>query len=240
MFPIEIRDHSPMDDYKKIQSQIKYTVQYAPFFDSEKPDYKKNLINNKSYKIAYKVMIKLLILTGIGTVVSIIAGFVFSHDSFSNIERKILMIMVLATCAFFIISLLIGLVGAPIEIRAEKKDREISISLDQKTWILNNGQVVVSDEQKFRGKQMYNSHNCSTIEDIPFMRMIIIYKVYSVTRVDRKIIVDGDIREFYRKHPCEEMSLYCYYQNDKMDKIIWYENMYGRERLLEALSRMKV
>lgn len=250
MFPVIIRDHSPMDDYKKIQSQIKYTVQYAPFFDTEKPDCKEKLTSNKSYNIAYEVMIMFLILTGIGTVVSIIAGLVFSHGFFSDFERKILMIVVLATCAFFIISLLIGLVGAPIEIHAEKRDSEISISLDCKTWILNNGQVVVSDEQKYRSMQRYDTKTELPISEAPFKKMIIIQKVYSIRRVNGRIIADADIRELYRKHPydynelarCEEEDtarVYYYCQKDKREIVIWYENMYGRERLLEALNGMK-
>ena len=72
-----------MDDYRKIQSQIKYTVQYAPSDDTVEPNCKENLTGNKSYKFTYSLVIKLLILTGIGIVISIAAGLIFSYDSFS-------------------------------------------------------------------------------------------------------------------------------------------------------------
>ena len=148
-----------MDDYRKIQSQIKYTVQYAPSDDTVKPNCKEHLTSNKSYKFTYSLMIKLLILTGIGIVISIAAGLIFSYGSFSELERKIFAILIIVTCAAFGVSLFIGGLGSFIELRAEKKDREINISLDSKTWILNNGQVVISDEQKYRSMQQYDYKN---------------------------------------------------------------------------------
>ncbi len=250
MLPITIRDHSPMDDYRKIQSQIRYTVQYAPYSDTEKPECKEKLTSNRAYNTAYRIMVTLLILTGIGIVVSIVAGIIFANDFFSDFERKILVIMILVTCVAFGISLFIGGVAAPMELRAEKKDRETAISLDNKTWILNNGQIVISDEQKYRSIQLYDYKTRLPISEAPFKKMQIIHKVYDITCVNGKIMADADIRELYRKHPYinegltrseeEDADRYYYYcQKDKRDKVIWYENMYGRERLLEALNGMK-
>lgn len=250
MFPVIIRNHSPMDDYRKIQSQIKYTIQYAPNVTViEKPDRKEKLTGNKSYKIAYKAVIAFLILTGIGIIIAIIAGFTIFRGPITELERKIFLIMVIAPVAFLGISLLLCGVGAPIELRAERKDRTISISLDCKTWILNNGQVVISDEQRYRSMQKCDSKTIQPISEAPFKQMIIIYKVYTITRINGRIIADADIRELYRKHPyvndgstrSEEEDVdrvYYYCQKDKRDKVIWYENMYGRERLLEALNEM--
>lgn len=249
MLPTIITNHSPMDDYKKIQSQIKYTVQYAPSADTVKPDCKETLENSNSYRFAYKLMIKLLILTGIGIVVSIVARLIFSYDSFSDPERKILTILIFITCGAFFISLLIGGLTAPMELRAEKKDREIIISLDSKTWILNNGQVVISDEQHYRCMQQYDYKTRLPIAEAPFKQLKIIKKVYSITKVDGRIIADADIRELYRKHPytnegitrSEEEDydrIYYYCQRDKRAKVIWYENMYGRELLLQSLNQL--
>lgn len=249
-FPITIRDHSPMDDYKKIQSQIKYTVQYAPYADTVKPDCKENLESSSSYKFAYGLTIKLLVLTGIGIVISIASGIIFSYDSFSDLERKIFAILIFVTCAAFGISLLIGGLGSFIELCAEKKDREINISLDSKTWILKNGQVVISDEQKYRSMQQYDYKTRLPISEAPFKKLRIILKVYSITRVDGRIIADADIRELYRKHPYTNEGItrseednadryYYYCQRDRRDKVLWYENMYGRELLLQALNQLK-
>ena len=154
--PTIIKGHSPMDDYRKIQSQIKYTVQYAPYADPVKPDCKENLTGNKSYKFTYSLVINPLILTGIGIVISIAAGLIFSYDSFSELERKIFAILIILTCVAFGVLLLLSGLGSFIELRAEKKDREINISLDSKTWILDNGQVVISDEQNYRSIQQYD------------------------------------------------------------------------------------
>ncbi len=250
MFPTIIRDHSPMDDYKKIQSQIKYKVEYAPFFDTEKHDHKEKPSINKVYQFAYSAVINLLIVAGIGVAASIILAFVFSHDSFTDLEKKILLVIFLVTIASFGAPHLILGIGTPIELHSEKKYREISISLDRKTWILNNGQVAVSDEQKYRCMQKYDSKTILPISEAPFKKMIIVYKVYSITRVDGRIIVDADVRELYRKHPYVDDGsarnesenvdrVYYYCQKDKRDKILWYENMYGRERLLVALNKMK-
>lgn len=249
MLPVIIRDHSPMDDYRKIQSQIKYTVQYAPYANTEKPDCKENLTDNHVYKATYRFVIILFILAGIGIVASIIAGVLFSYGPISDIERKILAIMVFVTCGAFLIALLICGVASFAELHAEKKDREITISLDSKTWILNNGQVVMSDEQKFRSVQLYDYKTRLPIAEAPFKKLIIIKKVYSTTRVDGKIIVDADIIELYRKHPYTDEGItrseednadrfYYYCQRDRRDKVMWYENMYGRELLLQALNQL--
>lgn len=164
----------PMDDYKKIQSQIKYTVQYASCADMTtygatiKPDCKEKLIGNGLYKIAYKFIILLLILTGIGTIVSIIAGIVFSHDTNSEFKRRFFIVLIIATCAVFLLTLLISGIATPIELHAEKKDRKASISLDSRTWILNNGQIVVSDEQKIRSAQQCDRRTRLNYRDVPF------------------------------------------------------------------------
>lgn len=116
MLPLTIRDHSPMDDYRKIQSQIKYTVQYAPCADTVNYNTKEKLTNSKFYKVSYGLMLKLL---------------------------------AIVTASALLCALLIGGVGSVIELRSEKKDRETNISLDSKTWILNDGHVVISDEQNW-------------------------------------------------------------------------------------------
>lgn len=249
MFPIRITDHSPMDDYKKLQSQIKYIFQYASYDDTVKPDCKEKLTSNSSYKLAYRLMIGLLILAGAGIVISIVSGLVFSRDSFSEPERKILTVMIFVTCATFFISLLIGGLGSFMELRTEKKDRETKVSLDSRTWILNNGQVVISDEQKYRCLQQYDYKTRLPIAEAPFKKLKIIRKVYSIKRVDGRIIVNADVRELYRKHPYtnegpvrreeEDYDRFYYYcRRDIRDKVMWYENMYGSELLLQALNQL--
>ncbi len=50
MFPVIIRDRSPMDDYKKVLSQVKYTITYASnITDTEQHDYEENLYDNDFY-----------------------------------------------------------------------------------------------------------------------------------------------------------------------------------------------
>ena len=54
----------------------------------------------------------------------------------------------------------------------------------------------------------------------------------------------------YRKHPYtnegitwneedDSGRIYYYCQRDIRDKVMWYENMYGRELLLQALNELK-
>ncbi|MGN0320213.1 MAG: hypothetical protein ACI4D1_04815 [Lachnospira sp.] len=240
-----------MDDYRKIQSQIQYIIQYAPDTDTENPDCKEKLTGSIAYKIAYRLVILLLILTGIGTVASLIAVLIFSTGSFSEPERKLLIILILVTCSAFGISLLISGLGSFIDLCVEKKDREINIHLDSKTWILKNGQIVISDEQKYRSMQKYNYKTILPISEAPFKKLQIIQKVYSITRVDGRIIVDAAIRELYRKHPYTNEGItireeddydriYYYRRRDKRDKVMWYENMYGMDWLLLALNQLKV
>lgn len=248
MLPTIINDHSPMDDYKKIQSQIKYTVQYTSradmttYVSTIKPDHKEKLTGNGLYKIAYRFTIILLLLTGIGTIVSIISGIVFSHDSNSEFKKILFIVLIIATCSAFLLALLIAVIATPIELHAEKKDRKTSISLDSKTWILNNGQIVVSDEQKIRSAQQCDRRTGLPISDVPFKKLIIIQKVYAITRSDGRIIADADITELFRKHPNLEEGyadgFYYYCRRDKRDKVMWYEDMYGRELLLQALQQL--
>lgn len=249
MLPLTIRDHSPMDDYRKIQSQIKYTVQYAPCADTVNYNTKEKLTNSKSYKVSYGLMLKLLILSVIGVVISIALGFIFSYNVFSEFERKTIAVLAIVTASALLCALLIGGVGSVIELRSEKKDRETNISLDSKTWILNDGHVVISDEQKFRSMQQYDYKTRLPISVAPFKKLIIIQKVFSITGVDEKIIADAYIRELYRKHPYTNEGItnsaednydriYYYRMRDKRDKVTWYENMYGRELLLQALNQL--
>ncbi len=238
-----------MDDYRRIQSQIKYTVQYAPYSDTEKPNCKETLTGSHVYKAAYRFVIILLILTGIGTVASVIAGVVFSYDSASDIKRKILVIMIFATFGVFLSALLICGAASFAELHTEKKDRKLTITLDSRTWILNNGRVAVSDEQKLRSVQQYDYKTRLPIAEAPFKKLVILQKVYSVAKIDGRIIADADIIELYRKHPYTNEGItrteeedadrfYYYCKKNRRDKVMWYENMYGREFLLQALNQL--
>ena len=64
----------------------------------------------------------------------------------------------------------------------------------------------------------------------------------TITRADGRIIVDADITELFRKHPNLEEGytdgFYYYCRRDKRDKVMWYEDMYGREQLLQALQQL--
>ena len=50
-----IYDHSPMDDYRKVKSQAKYTITYAPnAADTKSSANEKALYQNSAYKLASK------------------------------------------------------------------------------------------------------------------------------------------------------------------------------------------
>ena len=59
------------------------------------------------YKIFYGLIIRLFILTGVGIVVSIVAGFWFSYDSSSELKRIIFILLIVASSAAFFIALLL-------------------------------------------------------------------------------------------------------------------------------------
>ena len=111
-------------------------------------------------------------------------------EKIRELERKIFAILIILTCVAFGVSLLLSGLGSFIELRAEKKDREINISLDSKTWILDNGQVVISDEQNYRSIQQYDPKTRLPIADAPFKDLKIIQKVYSITRDGRIFSID--------------------------------------------------
>ena len=250
MLPEIIRDHSPMDDYKIMQSQIKYSIQYAPNTNAALTYSTDEFSNSKPYTFSYKLMIHLFILTGIGILASVLFGLICSPDSFSDTERKIFTFLIFITFTAFFSALLIAGCGSFIEMHIEKKSKELNISLDSKTWILKNGQIVISDEQSYFCVQQYDYKTRLPISDAPFKKCIIIQKIYSITRNNGKIIADAYITELYRKHPYvneyptqnaqDDSDRYYYYcKRYKRNKIIWYENMYGRELLLDALHQLQ-
>lgn len=245
-----IKGRSPMDDYKKIQMQVKYSMRYAPPDGTLKPDCEEKLKEGKAYNIIYKLATNLLKATGICVLIDVVVFLIFNFTLKTEFMRVLCIVLIVATIVCFFGSLILLAIGSSSELRAEKKDRGINISLDTMTWILQNGQIAVSDEQKLRCRQMYDYKTKLSIAEAPFKSMKIIESVYSVTRTNGMITADAQMTELYRKHPyvgdsarCEEEDsdlLYYYCVRDKREKIMWYENMYGREMLLQALDLLTV
>ncbi len=253
MFPVIIRNHSPMDDYKTVLSQVKYTITYASnVADTEQHDYEENFYDNGFYNKANKAAVFFLILIGMVIVGLIVLGLVsvITHGKFAKLETSIYWMLLIICILFFIFDVLKFGISNFMELLFMNKESDLSIRLDRKTWVLENGSVVISDEQRKRTRQKRDMKTIMPMAEAPFKKMIIINKVYSITRTNGKIIVDAGMRELYRYHyitvneyndppEADPTLLYYYYREDKRGKVYWYENMYGRERLLEALNGLK-
>ncbi len=175
---------------------------------------------------------------------------VITHGRFAKLETSVYWMLLTICILFFIFAVLKFGISNFMELLFMNKESDLSISLDRKTWVLENGSVVLSDEQRKRTMQKRDMKTIMPMAKAPFKKMIIINKVYSITRTNGKIIVDADMRELYRYHfitvneyndppETDPTLLYYYYREDKRGKVYWYENMYGRERLLEALNGLK-
>ncbi|MGN0369887.1 MAG: hypothetical protein ACI4EW_05015 [Butyrivibrio sp.] len=243
-----ISDHTPMDDYKKMQSQMAYYIENADEFHRVPYDNRKNLNKSSVYKTIFKAMKILLIISGLSLPAAIITVRLYSKHRDENILRITSVCFVLMVLGAFVTALILGIIGAYMESHNEKKDVNIKALQESETWVLQNGYVVVAVRTKGRGGQMVKRYimDKNNIVDVPFSCMDIIYNVHSVHNKKGKITADADASEFYIKHPYvneipeDNISHYFHYYNRRIrKKISWNNNMPGTQKLLDALNMLK-
>lgn len=88
--------------------------------------------------------------------------------------------------------------------------------------------------------------DAENIVDVPFSRMDIIDKVYSIHNKNGKVTADVYATEYYIKHPYvneypgDNVShFFHYYKKRVRRKIVWNEKMQGIDKLLKALNALK-
>lgn len=243
-----ISDHTPMDDYQQMLSQVDYRIENADYNNRLPYDNRKRLDKSPAYKTIFKAMKIMLIISGLSLPVAIISFWACRNISAGNALRLILMCSVFIVIGAFGLALLIGCVGGYMECHSERKDQKTKYIQESETWVLINGCVAVVYREYGRGGQMVKPFvtDENNIVDVPFSRMDIIDNVHSIHTYNGKVTADVNATEYYIKHPyvneypTDDISHYFhYYKRSVRRKIEWYENMLGTDKLVKALKALK-
>ena len=243
-----ISDHTPMDDYQQMLSQVDYRIENADYNNRLPYDNRKRLDKSPAYKTIFKAMKIMLIISGLSLPVAIISFWACRNISAGNALRLILMCSVFIVIGAFGLALLIGCVGGYMECHSERKDQKTKYIQESETWVLINGCVAVVYREYGRGGQMVKpfATDENNIVDVPFSRMDIIDNVHSIHTYNGKVTADVNATEYYIKHPyvneypTDDISHYFhYYKRSVRRKIEWYENMLGTDKLVKALKALK-
>lgn len=243
-----ISEHTPMDDYQSMLSQVEYCIENVDYNDRLPYDNRKKLDKSPVYRIVFGTMKILFIISGLALLVAIISFWISTNTNDNNTFRLLSVCSVVMSIGSFGLALLAGCVGGYMETRSEKKDRKTKYIQESKTWVLLNGYVAVADSPQGRGGQMTKRYimDETNIVDVPFSRMDIIDRVYSIHNNKGKVTANVNAMEYYIKHPYENeypednVSHYFHYYKKKMRrKIKWNEKMQGTDKLLEALNALK-
>lgn len=248
-----ISDHSPMDDYQRILSQVDYYIENVDYNNRLPYDNREKLNKFPAYKAVFKTMKIMLIIAGLSLPTAIITLLAYKNISDSNAIKLIGICCFIMAVGSFVLALLIGCAGGYMESHSEKKDKKMRIIQNSETWILTNGCVAVVADKRDRYGQGYQMvkrlvMDKDNIVDVPFSRMDIIDKVYSIHNKNVKVKAYVKVTEYYITHPYvneypdddENLSLYFhYYKKRTRRKIEWNENMLGIDKLIKALNSLK-
>ena len=243
-----ISDHTPMDDYHKMLSQVDYYIENTDAYNRLPYDNRKKLEKSPVYKTLFSAMKIMLIISGLSLPVAIISFWASDNNGNSNTLRLICICSVFMVIGSVVLALLIGCVGAYMESHSERKDKNTKYIQESNTWVMLNGYVVVADANHGRGGQMVKHYimDENNIVDVPFSRMDIIDNVHSIYKKDGEVIADVDATEYFITHPYvneypgDNVSHYFHYYKKRVRrKIKWHENMLGIEKLIKALNTLK-
>ncbi|MGN0614505.1 MAG: hypothetical protein ACI4JB_11485 [Porcipelethomonas sp.] len=246
-----ISDHTPMDDYQRMLRQAKHYIEGVDDNNRLPYDNREKLNKSPVYKFVFNTMKSMLIIAGLSLLAAIIALLAYKIISSSNTLKFIGICCFIMAVGSFVLALLIGCAGGYMESHSEKKDKKTRVIRNSETWILTNGCVaVVAEKRNGQGYQMVKRlvTDKDNIVDLPFSRMDIIDKVYSIRNKNGKVTAYVNVTEYYMTHPYvneypdddENLSLYFhYYKKRKRRKIEWNENMLGIDKLIKALNELK-
>ncbi|MGN0385419.1 MAG: hypothetical protein ACI4EX_06005 [Lachnospiraceae bacterium] len=243
-----ISERTPMDDYRRMLSQVDYCIENVDYMDRLPYDNRKKLDKSPIYKIVFGAMKILLLISGLALPVAIIAFWASGNSSGNNTLRLLCMCSFIMVIGSFGLALLTGCVGGYMETHSEKKDRKTKYIQESKTWVLMNGYVAVADSPQGYGGQMTKRYimDEDNIVEVPFSRMDIIDRVYSIYNNKGKVTADVNATEYYIKHPYENeypgdnvSHYFHYYQKRVRRRIEWNEKMQGIDKLIKALNALK-
>lgn len=243
-----ISERAPMDDYRRMLSQVDYCIENVDYKDRLPYDNRKKLDKSSVYKIVFGTMKILLLISGLTLPVAIISVWASKNSSGNDALKFLALCSVILVFVSFELALLVGCVGGYMETHSEKKDRKTQYIQESKTWVLINGYVAVADSPQGCGGQMTRRYimDEDNIVQVPFSRMDIIDRVYSIHNNKGKVIADVNAMEYYIKHPYQSeypgdnvSHYFHYYQKRVRRRIEWNEKMQGIGKLIEALNALK-
>ncbi len=244
-----ISDHSPMDDFQRMLQQVDYTIDNEIAASGLACNNRESLDKKKTYRTVFALMKLCLVLTAVSFVIACVVFIIYSKRSSNMTLRNVALFSMLAIPFFLISALVLGGVGAYMESHSASKDKTNVNIKRHKTSVLLNGNIAVYDAVRYTGSQMRIKYvmDSNNITEVPFNRMYIIDKVYSIKRRNNKLIAVVDAMEYFLNYPFvseypdkDNVERYFnYYVKRTHTNIEWDENILEINKLIHALNVIK-
>ncbi len=244
-----ISDHTPMDDYQWIIKQAYYTIESDEEY-IHAPDNNEEIIkNNKKHRYIAVTIKILLILAGIMVIGTMVILGLMNKTGESIVLRNLGFGSILTAVGAFGLAIIYAAVGAWMESHCAGKDISIQDERRRRTMLLQNRNIAVVYKSFARFFQITNRFydvNKGQEIDVPFSKMYLISRVYSIKRKDNRIIAFVKCLEYMMIHPFVNEYPYdgvehyiCYYTRNKHKKFEWSDKMLNAEKLVSALQALE-
>lgn len=253
MIPHLVRDNTPQGLYKWVQENSKITINSLPVINGlfenapEQPVHYANLTKTCGYKKLFPLIGGLFIVFGVCVVV-LIAACVMDRKGIIQVRQFPFSILPYTTFGFLGAAMLVTIVGAIAESMASHKDTSINDIGRVKTFILNDGHIVVSDEkhkgriQKFiwLGDDGYSDEYIRQHSEwVPFNRLDIIDRVYRLSRKNGRFTALVHCKRYYLYFPYRDDNntdplIECIYElrwKSCITFLTWYESISSIDEL---------
>lgn len=244
-----ISDHAPLDDYNKIIKQAYCTIESNEDYLWEPDNKVEGLRSSRRYHFIAGTVKILLLLTGILILSSVIMLLVWGKTGEHGILKSLTMVSLLSGICAFGLAILFAVAGAYMESHRAGEDKNIQDDRRRRTLLLQNGNIAVIYKLCGRHSQIptrfFDWHEAKEV-DVPFSRIFLISKVYSICKRDGRIIASVKCLEYLMIHPYvneyegDSVEHYFRYYTKKVRKTIeWSDKMLNAEKLCSALQALE-
>lgn len=245
-----ISDHAPMDDHNKIIGQAYCTIESNEEYLWEPDNKYEGLRSNRMYRFIAGIVKILLLLAGILILSSVIMFLVWGKVGERGILKNLTMVSLLSGVCAFGLAILFAVAGACMESYRAGEDKIIQDDRRRRTLLLQNGNIAVIYKSCGRLSQIptrFFDWNEAKEVDVPFSRIFLISKVYSICKKDGRIIASVKCLEYLMIHPYvneyegDSVEHYFRYYTKKVRETIgWSDKMLNAEKLCFALQSLKI
>ena len=248
-----ILDRTPCDDYEWVMANAVEKFSYPESERFSKPVERAKLERKTLYQVFLTIMKASAVTAGI-SFLFVISLFVICYETENNKLTNILMFFWMLFFVSIILTFLLGIIGAPLEKRAHKRDIKSKEILDTETYLLKDGRIVTvspivrSGYQMDENKGLWMYDRISERMELSFSTMQIIHRVHHIEQMDGKIMIYSDSTELSLDFPStNEDNVYTefddwfyYYESNFSGKITeWYDTIENKELLISALENLK-